>query len=831
MASPSATEVKINLADQSYIVPLTNSINDFYVKNAGSGQNIQVSSDVAAKLFGAETAWQQVQTYFANEYAGTTAANWHTLIATISKIQALEGANKILGTTAGLLVSEFVVPGSSVKAVNDTFFGAAVGLAPAVGALLFAAIGMGDATTMLQRADSTFDSLTAKFANGDALDFQDIKRCLDDGVNAVNIGGMMARTAEKTVDLQASFATDVATFAKGFTDGLIDGLGLKTTEIKSYQFVDTLWDLADVTGYFASIKQATQAQIWHYPNLTYTGLNHISNDMAGKNYIDPLASVNTAQPDSIGGTASVIFGSDAQPLNFNSPTQIQLILSDAPLSNNFSVKAFVKSDLQGSYYSVSVSGAEHIYNNVSSVEIFGSAFDDFMSGTSGNDYIHGGSGNDELSGLIGNDVIYGGSGNDNIYTGSGICQVNGGSGQDYISIDQRAATIALSFDAVAAAGGLGADLGDGSNFKNVERFWVGTGSGDDSLSAGAGLKGSNVWFAGDGNDRLTVDLSSEADIVTLGSTRGTGVIGIGQNNYGRYVTSIAFDSVESFNVSGGLGDDVLSGASGDDTLNGNGGKDNLYGEGGNDTLSGGAQDDTINTGTGIDHVDGGAGRDQANIDRSTATSDLSFNAVAAASAGGTGLGDGSTFKSIEIFGLVTGSGNDTLIAGAGLTGQNFWFAGDGNDRLTVDLSWATDVVTALPGTRDEIGIGQQRGHAFPVPQNDGQRGQGRAEFVRGARCEQTHAHDMILLRRMLAQIGQPCIARAQILRDPDDEQDKQHRHQHEAHAGPGGFDHAPIGHQLERIIERPIGDSHRGEAEAGDEDDEGGGPGVEQDRG
>ena len=90
-----------------------------------------------------------------------------------------------------------------------------------------------------------------------------------------------------------------------------------------------------------------------------------------------------------------------------------------------------------------------------------------MSGTSGNDYIHGGSGNDELSGLIGNDVIYGGSGNDNIYTGSGICQVNGGSGQDYISIDQRAATIALSFDAVAAAGGLGADLGDGSNFKNI----------------------------------------------------------------------------------------------------------------------------------------------------------------------------------------------------------------------------------------------------------------------------------------------------------------------------------------------------------------------------
>jgi len=315
------------------------------------------------------------------------------------------------------------------------------------------------------------------------------------------------------------------------------------------------------------------------------------------------------------------------------------------------------------------------------------------------DLIVGQAGSDDVTIYGGTAIVALGAGNDSINLNGGTYYADGGAGIDSILVDFSTTSQSITWNLITDS------YSGPGRIKGFEHLvQLSTGSGDDSLTIGAGLTGNSFWYAGGGNDRLTVDLSSATDFVT--AIPAFGVIGLGESNYGRYATSIIFDSVESFNVSGGSASDNLMGAAGDDTLNGNGGIDYLYGEGGNDTLNGGADDDTINTGTGIDQVDGGAGRDQVNIDRSTATSDLSFNAVAAASAAGTGLGDGSTFKNVEIFGLATGSGNDTLIAGAGLTGQNFWYAGDGNDRLTVDLSRATDVVTAnLQFAEAKIGIG------------------------------------------------------------------------------------------------------------------------------
>src|SRR3546814_12331414 len=85
--------------------------------------------------------------------------------------------------------------------------------------------------------------------------------------------------------------------------------------------------------------------------------------------------------------------------------------------------------------------------------------------------------------------------------------------------------------------------------------------------------------------------------------------------------------------------------------------------------------------------------------------------------------------------------------------------------------------TLLPYTtlvRSDIGL------LLPVADQYRQRRKRRAELVRGARSEQAHADDMILLRRALPRCGERRVAVAQIAVDPRHEGDAQHRDQHEA---------------------------------------------------
>ena len=51
---------------------------------------------------------------------------------------------------------------------------------------------------------------------------------------------------------------------------------------------------------------------------------------------------------------------------------------------------------------------------------------------------------------------------------------------------------------------------------------------------------------------------------------------------------------------------------------------------------------------------------------------------------------------------------------------------------------------------DQRGVAGDFGHVAPVAQHHGQLGERRAQLMRGARCEQAHADDMFLLRRLLA---------------------------------------------------------------------------------
>lgn len=273
--------------------------------------------------------------------------------------------------------------------------------------------------------------------------------------------------------------------------------------------------------------------------------------------------------------------------------------------------------------------------------------------------VTGGSGNDDISGTDSNDILKGGAGNDVLNGLKGVSTIDGGTGVDSVSLDLSDATAAVIYNALSAATATGITLADGSTVKNVEKLVdLSTGSGDDQLTVTA-TQGTFNWYAAGGNDRLTANYS------TL--TTGFSAYVTGDSYYLSGTSSTAY-TIESVNITGGLGDDDISGTSSDDTL------------------AGGSGDDILNGLTGVSQLDGGVGDDTVSLDLTAATVVILYNAATAATTSGVILADGSRIRNAEHIGeLDTGSGDDMLtvsLAQAGFT----WFAHGGNDRLVADYS-------------------------------------------------------------------------------------------------------------------------------------------------
>jgi Ca2+-binding RTX toxin-like protein len=166
---------------------------------------------------------------------------------------------------------------------------------------------------------------------------------------------------------------------------------------------------------------------------------------------------------------------------------------------------------------------------ISIENVFGSNFNDTITGTSVANQLHGGEGND---------VIKGGGGNDFL---------DGGNGNDYLTSDI-----------------FGASVLDG-------------GAGDDTFK---GTGHADVLFGGSGSD--TVDFSHKSFVtITLGDPIPYWA--------GSEDPHAQFNSIE--NLTGAPGQDVLVGNGGSNVLRGLGGEDNLIGGGGADFMYGGTEND------------------------------------------------------------------------------------------------------------------------------------------------------------------------------------------------------------------------------------------------
>jgi Ca2+-binding RTX toxin-like protein len=243
------------------------------------------------------------------------------------------------------------------------------------------------------------------------------------------------------------------------------------------------------------------------------------------------------------------------------------------------------------------------------------AGNDILYGMGGNDILDGGDGDDSLIGGDGTDTITGDAGDDSIDTGNGVDWADGGSGTDSINFDRSAATAAITFNELAAMSASGFDFVDGTHILNFEKFYISTGSGDDTANF-ATLATSN-WNAGSGTDRLVADLSAQTvDIGTFFWNSGsyangfTGTGSLGQWHAWNSITGISFTGVEALTITTGSGNDYLVGGDFADVFTGNAGNDVLFGMGGNDILNGGDGNDYLDGGGGTDQIYGGAGDDR-----------------------------------------------------------------------------------------------------------------------------------------------------------------------------------------------------------------------------
>ncbi|MBW8727056.1 MAG: calcium-binding protein [Inquilinus limosus] len=246
----------------------------------------------------------------------------------------------------------------------------------------------------------------------------------------------------------------------------------------------------------------------------------------------------------------------------------------------------------------------------------GSAFDDFLGGTSVANTLIGGDGNDTLRGAGGGDTLSGGNGSDMVDYFTSASGVTVDLSTQTASGGDATGDTLSSFESIRGSefadnltGSTGANLISGEGGNDI----IAGGAGADALF---GEGGTDTIDGGDGNDRLVggggadvliggaggadtayYDDAPSGVTVNLGNVAANTGDAAGDTYSGiEYFAGSAFADI----MIGDEANNLLSGWTGDDNLNGGAGKDQLFGGDGADTLNGGAGADTLTGGTGAD---------------------------------------------------------------------------------------------------------------------------------------------------------------------------------------------------------------------------------------
>ncbi len=354
-----------------------------------------------------------------------------------------------------------------------------------------------------------------------------------------------------------------------------------------------------------------------------------------------------------------------------------------------------------------LTGIENVYGSAFNDTLTGDAKDNMMVGDAGNDTISGGKGNDTLWGDAGADVLDGGDGDDYIVGGAGDDVIKGGAGDDWSSYENATAGVTVDLTKTGAQDTVGAgkdtltgiELLYGSKFDDVltgdakDNYLWGSdgndrlygGAGDDHLSGGNGV---NLIDGGEGFD--TVDYAFSDKGVTINLSGGPApqipipdgfdaIRSVEAAMGSAYSDAIVGNDAENY-LFGDAGDDVIFGIGGHDTLDGGDGNDVLRGSfyKPGDMLLGGAGNDQI-----IVWAGPGSEGDATTVDGGSGVDDLIFSTAAditlnLANAGDQVISPGVHMIVSNIENVMGSYGNDRITGDAG---ANVIIGGQGNDVL------------------------------------------------------------------------------------------------------------------------------------------------------
>lgn len=284
-------------------------------------------------------------------------------------------------------------------------------------------------------------------------------------------------------------------------------------------------------------------------------------------------------------------------------------------------------------------------------DLYGSAFDDILTGTNGINLLMGFGGADYIVAGNSDDILVGGDGDDILNGGYGNDILDGGAGTDVAVYDSARANYII---ATGADGVVTVTSTDG--FNHVDRL-----IGIEYLQFGDGL----------------YDLNGNRVLNIINGTPNPDSL-IGSSGHDRIQAGAGNDT-----IFGGIGDDVINGGAGDDTLSG---------DFGNDTIDGGDGDDVAVFASGLRYsvsVSDGVVTVTSNdgIDTLTNVERLRFgftelsvkDLISGLTLVGTAAGEG----------MAGGDGDDRFIGGGG---SDVFIGGAGND--TADYSGAGGAVIA-----------------------------------------------------------------------------------------------------------------------------------------
>ena len=270
---------------------------------------------------------------------------------------------------------------------------------------------------------------------------------------------------------------------------------------------------------------------------------------------------------------------------------------------------------------------------ISIENVYGSAFDDVLTGDGKDNTLAGGDGDDRLIAGAGDDHLSGGWGSDYIDGGAGfdVITLDGGEGLVDLAVTLQQGGNHGRDTLISIEGVIGSDLRDDISGNAAENYIYGAG-GDDYLIA---IGGGDVVDGGDGNDLLRASQNASGDYLTGGAgndaffTYNGWVTMDGGEGDDRFFVDRAPGLVGVTTVDGGAGVDTLELSGGYVPIGGAvvdlrilgpqdigagqfldiKGVENLIGGPGNDHLIGDTKDNVLQGREGDDILDGGAGVD------------------------------------------------------------------------------------------------------------------------------------------------------------------------------------------------------------------------------